>query len=161
MGYVKGITYGLGAMSVVLAGAIMAACWTPDPVRDIASGGPERNMSAPQSVESSGSDQPSFDIYEHVFSERDVFQAFRGFSASGGEKTSRDESQIAGELLEQRVKVLAILIDQNPRTVIRDLVSQEVVYLSVGDRFSGAVVTEILPGKVVFNMNGQAVTLSP
>jgi|GEM_PF-3604669 len=163
MKYFNAMTYGLMVICVALAGAIAAVYWMPNPAAE--GGVPAGSLNTPEShslkMDGHAVEPPLFDVYEQVFAQRDVFQVFRGFSASNGDKTLRDESSVSGGGLEERVKIVAILVDQNPRAVIWDLVSKETVFLSVGDRFSGAVVTEILPGKVVFNRNGQAVTLSP
>lgn len=163
MKYFNAMTYGLMVICVALAGAIAAVYWMPNPAAE--AGATAVRLNTPESHRLKTADHAveptSFDVYEQVFAQRDVFQAFRGFSASNADKALRDESSVSGGVLEERVKIVAILVDQSPRAVVRDLVSQETVFLSVGDRFSGAVVTGILPGKVVFNRNGQAVTLSP
>jgi hypothetical protein len=104
----------------------------------------------------------SFDGYEQVFEKRDVFASLSKFSFD----PSGDGGGIPGGMqqfidLAEKYQVVGILVDQQPQAILQDKKTKDTVFLSVGDRVDGAVIDQIVEGKIILLLNGQAVELTP
>ncbi len=61
--------------------------------------------------------------------------------------------------LNQTLKLVGIVLDNNPEAIVEDIASKQTLFLRVGDRYKEAVVEDIREGQVIFNYNGQQVVL--
>jgi len=113
---------------------------------------------APQAAEDDTDDEGrSFEAYESVFSGRDIFQPPAPVHAAGAEK----KQDRASARFEQRYKIVAVLIDHDPRVVFENMSSRKTVFLSAGDSIDGLVVERIGPGEVVLRAGGDLITMNP
>ena len=163
MKILKGITYTLGFLCVLLAVGISMVMMKSLPGQEEQTFSEPREKDIPEmEPQEAGQPQESFELYHEVFSKRDVFQPVVKFSKNRNSHSTGTGGQVPdGVFQEGRYKVVAIIIDHNPETVIQDTVSRETFFLSVGEDFAGAVVEQIMPGKIVLNTGGRQVVLSP
>lgn len=115
--------------------------------------------------ETDGSDfkRSSFEEYEKIFSDREVFKTMIRFSPNnevktgGGGQSSADVENV----LAKKYKVIGIMIDQNSKAVFEDVNTRETIFLSSGEALDGAIIKEILPGKVILAIGGDVITMTP
>lgn len=114
-----------------------------------------------QSLPPAEEDEP-FDGYEQVFAKRDAFALLSKFSFD----PSGDGGGVPGGMqqfidLAEKYQVVGILVDQQPQAILQDKTTKDTVFLSVGDKLDGAVIDQIVEGKIILLLNGQAVELVP
>lgn len=100
--------------------------------------------------------EKSFDYYQELFNERNVFEMPR--QQSGMDKIIDIKSTVD---LSKKLKVIGILLDKNPRAVVENLKEKQTYFISVGERIEDALVKEIHANKVVFIYDDKTVELSP
>lgn len=97
-----------------------------------------------------------FTYYQDVISERNVFQAPWDIVKKEVEIVPVVEND-----LNQKLKVVGIILDEQPTAIMEDLVSKQSVFMGIGDEIYNARLEDILEDKVVFILNGQRVELYP
>ncbi len=123
----------------------------------------------PALVDSAGKDAPDspaggpgvveakpFEFYAGKIEGRDVFEA-------PWEKPVPDSQAPADPAsgLSKRLKVVGILLDEDPKAIIEDLETKQTFFLSPKERVGDIVVDEILEDKVIVIFNEEKVELTP
>lgn len=119
------------------------------------------------SLDSAGKDTPdstplgvveakSFEFYAGKIEGRDVFEA-------PWEKPVLDSQAPADPALglSKRLKVVGILLDEDPKAIIEDLETKQTFFLSPKERVGDIVVDEIREDKVIVIFNEEKVELTP
>ena len=60
----------------------------------------------------------------------------------------------------KRLKLVGVVLDQEPQAIVENRRTRQTLFLRRGDRVEGAVVKEILEGKVILTYAGQSVELT-
>jgi len=97
----------------------------------------------------------SFDVYQEAIEERDVFQL-------PWEKPVDSVSEGPGDFapdFTNRLKLVGIMLDKDPKAIIEDKKINQTLFLSVGDKINGAAVLEIQENKVILDFDGQKIEL--
>ncbi len=100
-------------------------------------------------------DRP-FDEYLAMLEQRNIFEM-------PWEKSKPQETPVAAApapQLSESIRVLGIVLDNQPQAILEDVKTSQTVFVSVGQTISDAVVEEIREGKVIFNYHGQKVELT-
>lgn len=123
----------------------------------------------PAFVDSAGKDTPDspaggpgvveakpFEFYAGKIEGRDVFEA-------PWEKPAPDSHAPADPALglSKRLKVVGILLDEDPKAIIEDLETKQTFFLSPKERMGDIVVDEIREDKVIVIFNEEKVELTP
>ena len=95
-----------------------------------------------------------FVYYEDQLRENDIFTV--DWSDEPGETFHAVEQTTALEL-KSTIRVLGIVIDQQPLVVVENLKSRETSFLSVGDQIEQATLNGIFPDRVVFMQEGNEI----
>jgi hypothetical protein len=97
-----------------------------------------------------------FEFYAGKIEGRDVFEA-------PWEKPALDSQAPADPALglSKRLKVVGILLDEDPKAIIEDLETKQTFFLSPKERMGDIVVDEILEDKVIVIFNEEKVELMP
>lgn len=119
------------------------------------------------SLDSAGKDTPDstplgvveakpFEFYAGKIEGRDVFEA-------PWEKPALDSQAPADPALglSKRLKVVGILLDEDPKAIIEDLETKQTFFLSPKERMGDIVVDEIREDKVIVIFNEEKVELTP
>ncbi len=119
------------------------------------------------SLDSAGKDAPDstplgvveakpFEFYAGKIEGRDVFEA-------PWEKPALDSQSPADPALglSKRLKVVGILLDEDPKAIIEDLETKQTFFLSPKERMGDIVVDEIREDKVIVIFNEEKVELTP
>lgn len=100
-----------------------------------------------------------FEDYEQQLKDRNLF-LFPWEKPVSKEKTE-DATAVPIVSLSSQMQIKGILLDQDPKVVLQDLIKDETVILSIGESLNGAAVKEIHEDKVIFTYNNQTVELLP
>jgi len=121
------------------------------------SGTTPRKIQVPQS--------PPFSEYAQVIGERELMglPGRRSPLTSSGAQTNGDEPVVpfSNGDLSQNLKLVGIILDDNPVAVVEDRNKKETVFLSLGQRIGDAILQEIREGKAIFLYRGNNVELTP
>jgi len=115
---------------------------------------------APRDVQPQIQDHGSFEEYERVFIERDIFEttsSFLGMPGADGMKTAEGLQPFVD--LAEKYQVVGILVDQHPQAVLQDKKTKETLFLDAGDQLDGAVIDQIVDGKIILLLNDQKMEL--
>ena len=91
-----------------------------------------------------------FDNYQKEMGPRDLFQSL-------SERKKINETKPVVNLAEftQNFKLVGIILDHAPQAVIRDLQTNQTLFLQRGEQMNGAVIQDIQEGKVIFTTQGE------
>jgi len=92
-------------------------------------------------------ERKSFSDYKAVIKQRDIFQASWNII----------RKVKAFPELSSKIKLVGIILDENPVAIVEDLTEKETIVMSKGDKIYGALLNEILDGKVIFIYNGEEI----
>lgn len=122
--------------------------WRSPPKARLAVGG----LTAPLGVV----ETKPFEFYAGKIEGRDVFEA-------PWEKPASDSQAPADPALDlsKRLKVVGILLDEDPKAIIEDLETKQTFFLSPKERMGDIVVDEIREDKVIVIFNEEKVELTP
>ena len=96
----------------------------------------------------------SWDEYQNQIQKRDLFKA-----SLEEKKNSQAQSGAYLSELTKDLKLVGILLDQHPQAMIKDLKTNQTMFLNQGQQIDGATVADILEGKVILNYQDQRVEL--
>lgn len=96
-----------------------------------------------------------FDRYRDVFSQQDIFYSGPQ-QEDGGEVVPQSTVP-----LNSLVRVSGLLVGEPSQVIVEDLRANESRFLQPGDSIHGATVKDISESRVIFQYNGQEVSLSP
>lgn len=99
---------------------------------------------------------PAFESYRPAMEGRDIFQA--PWEKPVVETAASGDS--ASELIQQ-LKLVGILLDNDPKAIIEDLTTQQTFFLSSGEKIRDAVVEEIREDKVILGLAQEKIELVP
>lgn len=94
-----------------------------------------------------------FGDYQESIVQRDIFQ-----SPWEKEKDEKAVQAPQGDL-QRKLKLVGIVLDEDPKAIIEDLEAHQTHFLSVGESVGDARVEEILEGKVILTVNEEKVEL--
>ena len=97
-----------------------------------------------------------FSFYQKEISGRNFFQ----FPWEKPKPAAAPVKDVAQEL-RQQLKVIGILLDQEPKVIVEDLRTQQTLFISRGERIGEAVLESVEEGKAVFVYNGERIELTP
>ena len=97
----------------------------------------------------------SFDRYESVFEQRDLFVSPAGYFGSA----AKNIESPASNNLRTQLRLVGILIDENPQAMIEDSGSNQTHIVGVKQNVAGAILTEIHENRVVLEYNGERIEL--
>lgn len=97
-----------------------------------------------------------FEDYQQRLQTRDLFQAPWEKSAPGAGERESSAAQINRQL-----KLVGILLDQNPQAIIEDAESRQTFFVSAGERVGEARVEEIRADRVILIFHEERVELTP
>ena len=93
--------------------------------------------------------------YEEVVSRRDIFQApWEKDKKSVVKKV--EEAPVIGS----KLRLVGVLLDDNPTAIIEDLKKNKTFFMSIGDIIDGAVLEEIQEGKAIFLQNSDRIEIT-
>lgn len=105
-----------------------------------------------------------FSAYAEIFQERDIFGGVsmkgRPQVTAGPSETVPSAVDVAQEF-KQNFKLVGIVLDQDPKAVIEDLKNQQTLFLSRGEKIGEGELTDIQAGKIVLQIRGQTIELTP
>ncbi len=96
----------------------------------------------------------SFEEYASQIQGRKVFQ-----SPLEREKTQMLSAAVNVSEVTKNLKLTGIVLDKDPQAIIKDVQVNQNVFVHRGDQINGAVVEDILEGKVILNVQNQRVEL--
>ena len=96
----------------------------------------------------------SFEEYASQMQGRSIFQ-----SPSERKKTPMLSPAVNVSEVTKNLKLAGIVLDKDPQAIIKDVQTNQNVFVHRGGRINGAVVEEILEGKVILNIQNQRVEL--
>ncbi len=110
------------------------------------------------SVELSLPEERPFSYYQQRIEKRDIFQ-----SPWEKPKIQRENPVLikSFEDLNKKIKIVGIVLDQNPQVIVENFKSKETVFLFLGDKIEGAILQEVQESKVIFLYQGKQVELFP
>lgn len=123
----------------------------------------EKGMPLPGVVERGVLGKKAFDIiedkktisyYEGVVRNRNIFQALWD---QDKEETVQKAEKI--EELNKTIKLMGVLLDDDPTAIIEDIKKQKTLFMSIGDQINGAVLFQIQEGKVIFLQNSDSIEI--
>jgi hypothetical protein len=94
-------------------------------------------------------------VYLDGIAQRDLFEPMDFQAASGNPMPS-----VALPALEQRIKLIGILVDKDSKAIVQDLQDQQTHFLSRGDSIGPVFLEEIREDKVIFMYNNQRFEMS-
>ncbi|OGX37657.1 MAG: hypothetical protein A3G91_04570 [Omnitrophica WOR_2 bacterium RIFCSPLOWO2_12_FULL_50_9] len=102
------------------------------------------------------SDPRPFDFYDEEIAGRDFFQ-------NPWQKSEGTASSLAGSASEigRQLKLVGILLDNDPKAIIEDAATQQTFFVSTGERIGEALVEEIREDKVILIFHEEKVELVP
>jgi len=95
-----------------------------------------------------------FALYQTKLEQRDLFH-----SPWDKPKEAASDAVTVNAELPKQLKLIGIVLDEDPKAIIEDTQTRETVFLSVGESISGAVIEEIKEGKVILRLNEEKVEL--
>ena len=98
--------------------------------------------------------EKSFSYFESKIGARDIF-------FSPWEKPSTPASPDVAMDLARDLKLVGIVMDQNPKAIVEDVKNNQTLFMSKGDKINNAVLKDIQSGKAIFSYNNQDVELTP
>ena len=98
--------------------------------------------------------EKSFSYFESKIGSRDVF-------FSPWEKPSTPASPDVAMDLAKDLKLVGIVLDENPKAIVEDVKNNQTLFMSKGETINNAVLKEIKSDKVIFTYNNQDVELTP
>ena len=96
----------------------------------------------------------SWDEYRNQIQKRDLFKA-----SLEEKKDSQDQNVVNLSQIIKDLKLVGILLDQRPQAMIKDLKTNQTMFLNQGQQIDGVTVAEILEGKVILNYQDQKTEL--
>ena len=100
-----------------------------------------------------------FDMYQGKIMTRDIFlspwEKQRTNDAFGANNPASPSA------LSQQLKIVGIVLDQDPKAILEDIKSQQTFFVSEGEEVMGATLKQIQEDKLIFIYNGQRVELTP
>ncbi|MCA9401629.1 MAG: hypothetical protein KC713_08375, partial [Candidatus Omnitrophica bacterium] len=121
---------------------------------------PVTSQGEPVTIQQSSQDQmlqiQPFDFYRERLENTEVFIA-----PWQRESAEEQEQQEAVSPLSVRLKLVGIVMDENPQAIIEDNQAQQTYFVSVGETIAGAVVELITPDKVKLNEGQNILELMP
>lgn len=97
---------------------------------------------------------PSFDSYKQTMESRDIFQAPWEKPIETMPSSTASTSAVAGQL-----KLVGIVLDQDPKAIVEDLATQQTFFVSPGGKIGNATVAEIREDKVILIFGQERVEL--
>jgi len=107
----------------------------------------------------------SYGHYREQLQKRDVFQFPEDKPTAASKKVSVKKavkslvSKAPKAVSVNSLKLVGIILDKNPEAIVEDPKKRETLFLRKGDEIEGAIVEEILEGKVIFLYEGRKVEL--
>jgi len=98
-----------------------------------------------------------FNYYKKRIEERDIFEL--PWEKIKSSKIERFDSKIPE--LGRHIKVIGIVLDQDPKVIIENLKTRETLFLSKGERYGDMILQEIYEDKAVFLYNNEQIELAP
>ena len=98
----------------------------------------------------------SFEEYTLQIHGRRIFQ-----SPLGREKAPISSLAVNVSEVTKNLKLMGIVLDKDPLAIIKDMQMNQNVFVHRKDQINGAVVEDILEGKVILNIQDQRVELLP
>ncbi len=95
-----------------------------------------------------------FALYQTKIEQRDLFH-----SPWDKPKEAVSDAVTANTEFSKQLKLIGVVLDEDPKAIIEDTKTRETVFLSVGESISGAVIEEIKEGKVILRLNEEKVEL--
>lgn len=96
-----------------------------------------------------------FSFYQQKIERRDIFHSPWD---KPQEAADAPPAAVNAELPKQ-LKLIGVVLDDDPKAIIEDAQTRETVFLSIGESISGAVIEEIKEGKVILRLNEEKVEL--
>jgi len=96
----------------------------------------------------------SFEEYASQIQGRKIFQ-----SPLEREKAQMSSLAVNVSEVTKNLKLTGIVLDKDPQAIIKDVQMNQNVFVHRGDQINGAVVEDILEGKVILNVQNQRVEL--
>ena len=105
---------------------------------------------------SAAAEQTPVDVYQQVVAGRDIFQLpwEKDMSIQPTDPNALSD-------LSQQIKVIGILLDEDPKAIVEETATQTTFFMSKGDHIGNAVVDSIQEDKVTFTYNNKKVELTP
>ena len=89
--------------------------------------------------------------YESEIGRRDLFRSLKEEDASEEALTK------AAPDFTKTIKLVGIVLDQNPQAVLKDLETNQTLFLHPGQQIQGATLSEISEGKVILTYQDQKI----
>ena len=96
----------------------------------------------------------SFEEYTPQMQGRSIFQ-----SPAERKKTPMPSPDVNAAEVTKNLKLTGIVLDKDSQAIIKDIQTNQNVFIRRGGHINGAVVEEILEGKVILNIQNQRVEL--
>jgi len=74
-------------------------------------------------------------------------------------KPQEISSPVVSSSINNELKLMGIILDDDPKAIVKDLRSKQTLFLSEGEEVNGAFVEKISEGKVLFLQNGKHIEL--
>ncbi len=97
-----------------------------------------------------------FDTYKNQIGQRDIFQL-----PWEREVIPETADTNLTQDLSQQIKVIGILLDNDPKAIVEDITGQQTLFMSKGEHIGNAVLEDIQEDKVIFMYNNKKVELAP
>ncbi|VAW12082.1 hypothetical protein MNBD_BACTEROID05-1003, partial [hydrothermal vent metagenome] len=99
-----------------------------------------------------------FTYYQQRIEKRDIFQ-----SPWEKPKIQRENPVVTKSFdeLNKKIKIVGVVLDQNPQVIVENFKSKETVFLVPGDEIEGATLEEVQESRAIFLYQGKRVELVP
>jgi len=102
------------------------------------------------------SETESFSYYQDALLERNLFE-----SPWEKPKIVKGDDSRASSDLQSQIKIVGIVLDDDPKAIIEDIKTKQTFFLSKGEKINGAMIEEIREDMVIFNYNNERIELVP